>query len=99
MTTCFEGMRVFLVAFKKRPVMVTDNMCRVSTVYNPVSIVSIRVSNLTESYESDVWRGIFAFPLNCNVSSLIEVASVKTRATCPLSNVDSTSGPVPLRIK
>ena len=45
------------------------------------------------------FEGIFAFPLNCKVISLIEVGSVKTSLTWPRSVVESMSGPVPLRTR
>ena len=46
MMTCVEGVRVFLVALKKRPVMVTDNI-RVGD--NPVSTVNLRLKTRGES--------------------------------------------------
>ena len=93
MATCVEGVRVFLVALKKRPVMVADNMRR--GIDSPVSTVNQRLKIREKPYEFELRTGIFAFPLNCKVISLIEVGSVRTSLTWPLSVV----GSVPLRTR
>ena len=96
MATCVEGVRVFLVALKKRPVMVADNM-RQGIDDSPVSTVNqrLKISIRENPYEFELRTGIFAFPLNCKVISLIEVGSVRTSLTWPLSVV----GSVPLRTR
>lgn len=52
-----------------------------------------------QTHDSLAGIGIFALPLNCSVISFMLVDSVKKRATWPLRDVGSTSGPVPFSVR